>query len=246
MLPRFFAPDLARSAADSLVALPQDEATHLARVLRLKAGDRVRVFNGQGGEWEGTVTQVGRQSAVIRLLEPVSPVPEPRIPIALVVAVLKSDKMDDVVRDAVMLGAAAIQPVVTERTELSLSTVSRSGRVGRWQRIAIASAKQCGRAVIPPVHDAVAFAEWLGRPAGGDRLMLVEPETGAGSALVDRLAPPGAAELIVGPDGGWTGPEMVAAKRAGAQLVTLGMRTLRADAVPIVALSALFTIWREF
>lgn len=245
MLPRFFAPDLGRRAADSLVALPQDEAAHLARVLRLKVGDRVRVFNGQGGEWEGTVSQVGRHSAVIRVLEPVSAVPEPRIPIALAVAVLKGDKMDEVVRDAVMLGAAAIQPLITERTELSLSTVKRSGRVGRWQRIAIASAKQCGRAVIPPVLEAVTFSDWLGQPARGERLMLVEPESGAGSGVVDRVAAPFAAELVVGPEGGWTVAELGDGKRADARLVTLGMRTLRADAVPIVALTAVRALWGD-
>ena len=204
----------------------------------------MRVFDGQGGEWEGTVSQVGRQSAVIRILEPVSPVPEPRIPVALAVAVLKGEKMDDVVRDAVMLGAAAIQPLITERTELSLSTVTRSARVGRWQRIAIASAKQCGRALIPPVHEAAVFGEWLTRPSLGERLMLVEPETGAGGP-VDRVAAPLAAELVVGPEGGWTVGELGAGEQAGARLVTLGMRTLRADAVPIVALSAVRSLWGD-
>ena len=79
--------------------------------------------------------------------------------LTLVASVLKGDKMDDVVRDAVMLGVAAIQPVVSERSETSMAAMARSGRVARWQRIAVSSAKQCGRAVVPPIHPAMPL-EW--------------------------------------------------------------------------------------
>ena len=76
------------------------------------------------------------------------------MPITLVVSVLKGDKIDDVVRDAVMLGVTSIRPVVSERSEISLAAMAKSSRIARWQRIAVASAKQCGRAVVPAIHDA--------------------------------------------------------------------------------------------
>lgn len=246
MVPRFFAPDAGRSGADALVTLPEDEALHLTRVMRLKPGDAVRVFDGQGREWRGEVSSVGRQRAVIALVEPIAPVAEPRIPITLAVAVLKGDKMDGVVRDAVMLGATAIQPLVSERTEFSLATIARSRRAERWQRIAIASAKQCGRAVVPPVHQVQAFDAWMGTPVEAERVMLVEPAAGTSTRGIAAVPQPNAASLIVGPEGGWTAEELRTAAGANAHLVTMGERTLRADAVPIVALTAVRTLWQDF
>jgi len=204
----------------------------------------VRVFNGRGEEWRGEVADIGRQQAVVRLLEPVASAPEPRIGIAIAVAVLKGDKMDDVVRDAVMLGASAIQPLITDRTEISLGAVARGHRVDRWHRIAIASAKQCGRAVVPPVHEALTLTDWLDQPAAGDRFMLVEPGAGTPTEL-RAVQRPNAATLIVGPEGGWSEAEVQAAHRSRVTLVRLGAITLRADAMPIVALTAMRTLWED-
>src|SRR3954454_2732416 len=114
MLPRFYVPDL-----DPLVttaALPADEAHHLTRVLRLGEGDEVAVFDGRGHEFRARVAAAVRDRVQIELLEKVDPVPEARVPLTLVQAVLKADKMDAVVRDATMMGVAAIEPIVTART----------------------------------------------------------------------------------------------------------------------------------
>src|SRR6187401_2132489 len=109
MTPRFHAPD-ARARGD-VVALPDDEASHLARVLRLTAGDAVRAFDGRGLEFDAVVTLAERGGASVRLGEPRTPAPELRVAMTLVQAVLKGEKMDEVVRDAVMLGVSAIQPL---------------------------------------------------------------------------------------------------------------------------------------
>ncbi len=88
--------------------------------------------------------------------------------------------MDDVVRDAVMLGVAAIQPVVSERAETSMAAMARSGRVARWQRIAVSSAKQCGRAVVPPIHAAMPLEWYWNEKTAAVRLMCVEPAAALG------------------------------------------------------------------
>ncbi|MFM8534300.1 MAG: RsmE family RNA methyltransferase, partial [Acidimicrobiia bacterium] len=152
MRPRFHVPGV--NSTTALVEMPEDEAEHLSRVLRLGAGDEVDVFDGHGALWRAEIVQVGKKAAAVRLIEEIEPAPELEIALSLVVSVLKGDKMDDVVRDAVMLGVTSIQPVISERSEISLSALAKSSRVARWQRIAVASAKQCGRAVVPPVHDA--------------------------------------------------------------------------------------------
>jgi 16S rRNA (uracil1498-N3)-methyltransferase len=244
--PRFYVPDLDATAASA--PLPDEEAEHLVRVLRLGIGAEVEVFDGRGGLWHAEVVEAGKRSASVHAISPVAPAPEIAIPMVLVISVLKADKMDDVVRDAVMLGATGVMPVVSERSEISLSTVEKSQRVARWQRIAVSSAKQCGRAVVPTVAGARTFTAYLDEPVMGARLICVEPsaDSAAGPVSpVQQVAKPASAHVIVGPEGGWSHAELVAAQSAGAIAMSLGGRTLRADAAPLVALTALLTIWSE-
>jgi 16S rRNA (uracil1498-N3)-methyltransferase len=241
--PRFYVPDLDPAAAR--VPLPAEEAAHLVRVLRLGAGAEVEVFDGRGGLWRAEVVEAGKRSAAVRALNPVAPAPEIGLPVVLVISVLKADKMDDVVRDAVMLGATGIRPVVSDRSEITLSTVIKSERVARWQRIAVSSAKQCGRAVVPVVAAAQTLAGYLAEPVNGVRLLCVEPSAADDTRTVQAIPKPLAAHVIVGPEGGWSADEVAAALAAGAIPISLGGRTLRADAAPLVALTALLTTWGE-
>lgn len=245
---RFYGPDAANPG--DVVALPQDEAQHLTRVLRLKPGAAVRVFDGRGHEFDAVVEEAGKSRVLVRLGRPRQPVPEPRISITLAQAVLKGDKMDDVVRDAVMMGVAAIQPLVTTRSEVTLAGLARARRIQRWQRIAISSAKQCGRATVPRIHQPQAFESALHDVSHltlpGPAFMFVEPAASSDAASLSEMGvvPPKEATVVIGPEGGWTSEEIGRAAPT-CRLVTLGGRTLRADAMPIVALAALFALWRE-
>ena len=246
---RFHAPDA--QASGDVVVLPAEEGEHLTRVLRLKAGDPLRVFNGRGGEFDAVVEQAGKGGVLVRVGAAQRPAPEPRVAITLAQAALKGDKMDDVVRDAVMLGVAAFQPVITARAETTRATLERGRRRERWERIAVSSAKQCGRATVPAILEPIEFGDlvdalakmMLPLPA----LMLVEPGTGRETTSLSELdlAPQRGATVLIGPEGGWT-PEEIDRAAAVCRLVTCGGRTLRADAMPVVALAGLFTIWREF
>jgi 16S rRNA (uracil1498-N3)-methyltransferase len=245
---RFFAP--AAGVTGDRILLPVDEAEHLTRVLRLSSGDRIRVFNGRGAEFEAVVDAADRSGVRLTIGASCPSAPEPRVAVTLVQSVLKGDKMDDVVRDAVMIGVAAIQPIITARSEISASSLTRSRKRERWERIAVSSAKQCGRAVVPTIAEPRQFV--LSDPTPGAVFpdpvyILVEPNSSAGTALasLDGTKVPDRATLIVGPEGGWT-PEEVESAAAVGTLVTLGKRTLRADAMALVALSAMFTRWGEF
>ena len=246
--PRFYAPALNSTGEQekNIVELPDEEAEHLSRVLRLGVGDEIDIIDGRGGLWRAEIVQAGKKSASVRPLDRGIAARELDVPVALVMSVLKGDKVDDVVRDAVMMGVTSIRPVVSERSETSLAAMARGTRIARWQRIAVASAKQCGRAVVPKIHDAVPLDwMWTEKPEGL-RLMCVEPSAALGDVLPVHTVPkPKAVDLIIGPEGGWAVSEVAAAHDSGAILMSLGGRTLRADAVPMVALTALLTTWGE-
>jgi 16S rRNA (uracil1498-N3)-methyltransferase len=244
---RFFAPSL--DPGDHTVVLPKTEAEHLTRVLRIGTGETVAVFDGRGNEFLARVGAIRRSEVTVHLLSRVDRQAEAPVAITLVQGVLKGDKMDEVVRDAVMLGVVAIQPVVTRRTEATVGALLRGARPDRWRRVALASTKQCGRAVLPEIHTPLTLEHYLDEPAPALRLMLVEPAASADAPpladLRDLPVPPDAAVLI-GPEGGWEQAERATAVARGVRAMTLGPRILRADAVPIAALSILQFMWDRF
>jgi 16S rRNA (uracil1498-N3)-methyltransferase len=246
---RFYAPNLV--AGGQSVELPAEEAEHLSRVLRLRTGTEVQVFDGRGHEYVGRVELIERARVVVAVAgELPDRGTEPRVRLVLAQALLKADAMDDVVRDAVMLGVSRIVPLETERCEMPAKRVRASGRVARWRRIAVASAKQCGRSVVPEVVEPRRLDECLREFEGTARYLLAEPALApAGTSSVRwpaADAPPASALLIVGPEGGWTEEEAAVAAAAGCQPVTLGARTLRADAAAVVGLTALQCYFDDF
>lgn len=260
MLPRFFAPDIV--GVDLDVMLPPDEGRHLAHVLRLRAGAEIAVFDGRGHEFRARVVSIGRAGVVVRAVERSAGAPEPQIALTLAVAVLKANRLDQVVRDATMLGVAAIQPLVTARTNVPANALRRKTVTERWQRIAVSSAKQCGRAVVPAIHPAADLTDVVRtlhpapetlHPAPNvseARLILVEPSAAKrGTRLLTELGSDGrppAATVLIGPEGGWTDAEIRIAEASGFQPVTLGRLTLRADAVPVVAVTACRVVWNDW
>jgi 16S rRNA (uracil1498-N3)-methyltransferase len=243
---RFFAPAL--DPGDAIATLSKDEAEHLTRVLRLGPGDEVAVFDGRGREYRARVAGANGREVRVEILSRIVPAAESAVSITLVQAVLKGEKMDEVVRDAVMLGVSAVQPIVTRRVEVTVASLLRGSRVERWRRIALASTKQSRRAVLPEIRTPLSFETYLDEPPPALRVMLVEPAADGAAEPLTRLrdagVPPDAA-VLVGPEGGWTAEECAAAHAKGVKLITLGPRTLRADAVPVAALSVLQFLWDQ-
>ena len=242
MLPRFLADAIDTSLGTA--RLGEDEARHLSQVLRLRAGDEIAVFDGAGREFQARVEQIARDGADLRLLAEVDAAAEPAVRLTLAQAALKGDKMDDVVRDATMMGISAIEPLVTANTAAHM----KAGRAPeRWRRIAVASAKQCRRAVVPAIGIGTRFDDWLAADRAALRVMLVEPTAAMEGHAPSTLAGnrPESASLLVGPEGGWSEEEVTAAVRAGCIPLSLGRRTLRADAVPIVAIGVLQFVWGD-
>ena len=241
---RFYAPGF---SADAAFELPPEEGQHLARVLRLRAGDEIAVFDGMGREALARIESVTSRRAAARVIAPRVPAPEPHVAVTLAQALLKSDKMDRVIRDAVMLGVAAVQPFVSRRTDVPIGAVKKGGRQDRWDRTVVASVKQCGRAVVPPVHPTIELEALLHSTGGETRLMFVEPRAGQHIADLATLEGqrPSRAMVLIGPEGGWDEQEIGDAAKAGVTLLSFGARVLRADAAAAAIVPVLRYIWRD-
>jgi 16S rRNA (uracil1498-N3)-methyltransferase len=247
-LPRFYVPALAAGAATGTeIALPEDEASHLTRVLRLGAGDDIAVFDGRGAEYRARVARAARSAVTVALVERVAAAREPSVRLTLAQAVLKPDAMDNAVRDATMMGVAAIQPLITEHIAVKERALHEARVLERWRRVAIASAKQSRRAVVPEIAQPQRVADWLATAPDRLKLLLVEPSAAAGREidLQSLKIGSGSCAIIVGPEGGWSPAECDRAIAAGCTLVTLGGLTLRADAVPLAALAILRFVFAD-
>lgn len=242
-VPRFFATPV--DPASGSVTLSADESHHALHVLRLGAGDEVRVFDGLGREWSGRIASLRHSSVSVDLTAEVAAVPEPPVRVTVAVGVLKGQQMDAVVRDATMLGAWAIVPLETAHLSAGKKRLRLSGE--HWRRVAVASAKQCGRAVVPLIEDATTLPDLLGRGEFGVTVMLVEPSARSSRdtplSAVAAASRPMTALVLIGPEGGWSEAELDVAATKGARFTTLGPRTLRAETAPTVALSGLWTLW---
>lgn len=243
-LPRFLVRDLARSS--DLVELTAEEAHHAAKVMRLGVGEAVELFDGQGNQCTAHIARVGRDGVACRRGDITRATTEPQSRMTVVQAALAGGGLDGVVRDATMLGAIRIEIVCAERSQISPTSIVRRGLEARWSRIALASAKQCGRSVIPDIQVWASFEAAVGADRSGVRVILAEPGLPAADPWQPSPRTPAAsheAHLLVGPEGGWTVEELRLACDAGWRPWRLGPRTLRADAAAAVALSILSYAW---
>jgi len=235
------------TAGATKVEVRGDEAHHLSRVVRARVGDMVGVFDGRGHEWRGRVDTITKQSVVLDLGPDgeVTAVPEPGVHVTLAVGVLKGDQMDTVVRDATVMGVSAIVPIATDHVTVPARAWRDDGAAARWHRVAVSAAKQCQRAVVPSIAGVVSLAELWVEPRQATVLACVEPR--AAGLLTDAawqtLARPASVLLLVGPEGGWSAAEVVQIGAHGGHAVSLGPRTLRAESVPAVAMTALWSTW---
>jgi 16S rRNA (uracil1498-N3)-methyltransferase len=238
---RFYAPPAAFNFKSATVTLEADEARHLRDVLRLKTGDDVSVFDGQGKEFHGRVAESRRDWATIDIVAEVTPQrPESPLRLNLAVALLKGEKFDLVVQKTTELGVTQVIPVATKLADVRLRDESdASKRVTRWQRIALEAAKQSGRARVPIIAAPLPLEQFINDPnLNGPRLLFTERE---GHSLADAQAQlTNATDLtiLIGAEGGWTDAELDLAKENGWLLVTLGGRVMRAEtaAISITAL----------
>jgi 16S rRNA (uracil1498-N3)-methyltransferase len=240
-LPRFHVPG---SAPGSRIELPEHAAHHAREVLRLRAGSTVRVFDGEGSEFEATLDSVTRKGVTARLGGLAPPrCPESPLRIVLAVPPLKGDRMETVIQKATELGVAEVRPVITARTDAAGRPALHGSRQERWEKVASGAAEQCGRAVVPVIHPTGTLDVLLAVPFEGRRILFLE--TPGQPPLRAEGSRPSSAVALVGPAGGWEPAEAARIQAAGFQAVGLGPRVLRAETAAIAAVTVLQLLWGD-
>jgi 16S rRNA (uracil1498-N3)-methyltransferase len=234
-MPRFYCP--MPLAAGASLELPPGAARHV-QVLRLQPGAGVILFNGEGGEFEALVEQMGRSDVRVQVLRHVAVEREAIRQVHLALGMPANERMDWLVEKASELGAASIQPLLAERSVLKLTGERAEKKRAHWQAIATAACEQCGRNRVPPVHEALPFDAWLAQERSGLRWTLTLASEAAPLSATDADAG-GVVTVLSGPEGGLTAGEEARALAAGFSPRTLGPRVLRAETAPLAALSRL-------
>ena len=237
-MPRFYCP--APLQTGLTLSLPAGAARHV-QVLRLQPGDVITLFNGEGGEFDATVTRMGRSDVDVEVGAHLLLEREAARAVHLLAGITANERMDWLVEKATELGVASITPLMAERSVLKLKGERADKKLAHWQGVAVAAAEQCGRNRVPTIHPAVNLKEWLAQPKGdGQRWVLSLAQGTQPLAAVNTSTQP--VVVLSGPEGGLAPAEEAAALAAGFQPVTLGPRVLRAETAPLALLSALTVV----
>jgi 16S rRNA (uracil1498-N3)-methyltransferase len=229
--------------AHAEVRLDADASHHAVRVLRLRPGATVELFDGAGTRAPATLVDAEPGGATVRVGALCVAGTEAPVRLSLAQAIPSGDRMDWIVEKAVELGVAEVQPLVSQRTLLRLDAARMQRRVEHWRRIVVAACMQCGRDRLPAVHEPLPLTRWLGAADAVERRLLTprgEPMAALGPAPSTGLW------LLAGPEGGFTDDEERAARAAGCRPWRLGPRTLRAETAALAALAALQACGGDF
>ena len=243
-MPRFYIPN--PQIEKDLLTIKGNEARHIRRVLRLKAGDDIVVFDGSGREHEGTILEEGPTSVSVRIKNVFLSKKEPLLEITLAQSLLKGEKMDYLIQKATELGIKEIIPFFSSRSIPLLEKSKRLERYRRWERIAIEASKQCGRGFIPKIDHIRDYSEMLSlAPLESLRLILWEEEGKRLKEVLKESKDKKRIFFIVGPEGGVSQEEVEKSKGMGFIPVYMGQRILRAETASLCLLSILQYEWGD-
>jgi len=217
------------------LALCEDAAHHVGKVLRMQSGDLLQLFNGDGQNYAAEITEVGKKQLWVRVLSVSDNPVESNLYIHLGQGISRGDRMDFAIQKAVELGVSAITPLFTERCGVKLDGERLEKKREQWQKMVIAACEQSGRSVVPPVHPPISLDKWLAQADDCLKLTL-DPWT---DASIKGLTPTNRLRLVIGPEGGFTDTEVQSTNQAGFQAVRLGPRVLRTETAALTAIAAL-------
>ncbi len=230
-------------SAETELTLPPGPAHHVARVLRLRAGQALTLFNGRGGQYPATIRSISGKTVTVvtgghEALERESP-----LAITLVQGISRGRQMDYTLQKAVELGVNRIIPVMSEYSQVKIDDKRLQGKQAHWQGVVAAACEQCGRNQVPAVEAPQPFGHWLETLSPAMTCLLLD--TQGGQRLRAITAPAGNMALVAGPEGGFSPAERQAAQRAGCISVALGPRILRTETAAPAAITACQALWGD-
>jgi len=229
--------DLELSVGQELL-LPAAQSAHLLRVLRLRPGATLTLFNGGGGEYAASLVSADKAGARVGVHAHDAIERESALQLTLLQGVARGARMDFIIQKATELGVQRIVPLLCEFSVVRLDVAELQRRTDHWRGVAIAACEQCGRNRVPLVEPGVSFeAACQGEDAAGALRLMLLPQ--ARDSLATQAPGLRAATLLVGPEGGLSNREQLLAQRGGFRACRLGPRILRAETAPLAALAAL-------
>ena len=222
-------------AVGARLALSDDAAIHVGRVLRMQAGQPLQLFNGDGKNYAATISEVGKKQLLVTIESSSDNPVESPLRIHLGQGISRGDRMDFAIQKAVELGVTEITPLFTERCGVKLDGERLAKRNEQWQKIAISACEQSGRSIVPKVHPAVSLDNWLAQQTKELKLTL-HPWA---KDTIKTLQPSTQIRLVIGPEGGFSEQEMTRTTAAGFSGIQLGPRVLRTETAALTAISAL-------
>jgi len=242
-MPRFYCPPPLPSSGS--FELPPNAAHHAARVLRLREGDRVQLFDGIGNERHGLISEIGGKHVVVTDIKAIDIDSETPLKVILAQALTNSEKMDWVIQKATELGVTEIQPVNAERSVAKLPVERIAKRLEHWHLVAISACEQCGRNTLPQIHEPLDIMAWMQQMKDAPDAKFILLPQGAAS-LHAQSKPAGRVALLIGAEGGFSDAESETALHCGFTPIRMGARILRTETAAIAGLAALQTLWGDF
>jgi len=240
---RLFSPLQLR--ANTVLSFGSEQARYVGRVLRLRSGDALTVFDGSGGEYPATIGTITKQELNLSVGERISRSAESPLRIRLVQGVSRGERMDIVVQKATELGVQRISPVLTDFSVVKLEPDRAAKRRDHWQKIAQSACEQCRRNIVPAIDAPQSLLEWFGDNAGSDKPQLMLRADARDS--MPAIDMPGSdLTILIGPEGGFSDAEYERATVAGLKAVRLGPRIMRTETAALAAISIAQATWGDY
>lgn len=214
---------------------------HAGKVLRMREGDRLTLFNGDGFDYLAEVTQVEKRQMQIRVVESAPNERESPLKIEIGQAISRGERMDYAIQKATELGCHKISPLFTERCEVRLTSDRQDKRQRHWQQTAISACEQSMRAIPPEISTPLSLEAWL-KDCDAELKLVLHPHE---EAALDTYQAPKSVALLIGPEGGLSDNEIALALQYDFKPLRLGPRVLRTETAPVAACAVLHYLWGD-
>ncbi len=238
-IPRIFVDDFLQQG--EAVVFMGSAANHVSRVLRMKIGDNVCVFNGSGGSWLAEIINVARQKVTINLLAYDKDSRESPLNIHLGQCLSRGERMDYAIQKATEMGVTSITPIFSEYCGVRINKERQEKRLHHWRQLAISSCEQCGRNILPVIHSPIDVTAWCSHNNADLKVVLHH----RAKKTLSSLDKPKSVMLLIGPEGGLSSTEIAQVEAKGFSPVVLGPRILRTETAPVASIALLQYLWGD-